>query len=98
VLIRAIGPTLAVFGVTDTLSDPRLRLFSGSTLVAENDNWGGQAGLTAAAAAVGAFALSNPASSDAVLLLTLPPGGYTAQVSGANNGTGVALVEVYELP
>jgi hypothetical protein len=98
VLIRAIGPTLGAFGVTGTLVDPRLQLFSGSTVLRENDNWGGDAQLSAAGTAVGAFALADLASRDAVLLLTLPPGSYTAQVSGVNNTSGIALVEVYEVP
>jgi hypothetical protein len=46
---------------------------------------------------VGAFALAAD-SKDAVLLITLPPGSYTAQISGVNNTTGTALVEVYEVP
>jgi hypothetical protein len=44
VLIRAIGPTLAPFGVTDLLADPKLELFSGPGKIAENDNWGTPAG------------------------------------------------------
>ena len=47
---------------------------------------------------MGAFPLSNAASKDAVLLVTLPPGSYTAQVSGVGGSTGVALIEVYEIP
>jgi hypothetical protein len=46
--------------------------------------------------AVGAFSL-DPQSDDTVLLVTLPPGAYTAQVSGANSTTGVGLIEVYEV-
>jgi hypothetical protein len=98
VLIRAIGPTLAQFGVNDTLADPKLQLFAGSKQLAGNDNWGGDAVLTTTGTAVGAFALPNSTSGDSVLLATLPPGSYTAQVSGANDGTGVALVEIYEVP
>jgi cyclophilin family peptidyl-prolyl cis-trans isomerase len=98
VMIRAIGPTLAVFGVTDTLADPKLQLFADSALVAENNDWGGDAQLVRTAETVGAFALPQATSRDAVLLVTLPPGNYTAQVSGANGGTGVALVELYEVP
>lgn len=98
VMIRAIGPTLAVFGVTDTLADPKLQLFSGSALVAENNDWGGDPQAVRIAEAVGAFAIPQTTSRDAVLVVTLPPGSYTAQVSGANGGTGVALVELYELP
>ncbi len=98
VLIRAIGPALEGFGVSGVLADPRLQLFSGATLVRENNDWGGDAQLTAVGSAIGAFAVANGASKDAMLLVTLPPGGYTAQVSGADGGTGVALVEVYEVP
>lgn len=98
VLIRAIGPTLADFGVTGALADPRLQLFSGTTLLRENNDWGGDAQLTTVGGSVGAFALANATSKDAVLLVTLAPGSYTAQVAGADGGTGVALVEVYEVP
>ena len=96
-LIRAVGPTLGVFGVAGVLADPKLDLFSGTTVIQSNDNWGGGAAITAAAASVGAFALDG-ASKDAVLLVTLPPGSYTAQVSGVGNTTGVALVEIYDVP
>ncbi len=98
VLIRGIGPTLAVFGVTGVLADPQISLYSGTTLVATNDNWetGNVAELNAAAALDGAFAL--PAGSkDAALVLTLPLGSYTVQVSGVANTTGVALIEIYNL-
>ncbi|MBL9188184.1 MAG: peptidylprolyl isomerase [Opitutaceae bacterium] len=98
VLIRAIGPALAAFGVPGVLADPRLQLFSSSTVIRENDNWGGDNQLTTVGASVGAFALADGASRDAMLLVTLEPGNYTAQVSGVNGGTGVALVEVYEVP
>lgn len=98
VLVRAIGPALAGFGVNETMADPQLTLFNASSVkIAENDNWGGNAQITTAAGSVGAFAIANPASNDAVLLLTLAPGNYSAQVSG-NTGGGNALVEVYEVP
>ncbi|MCX6933142.1 MAG: hypothetical protein NTZ29_10720 [Verrucomicrobia bacterium] len=42
--------------------------------------------------------MPNPASRDAALIVTLAPGNYTAQVSGVNDTTGVALIEIYELP
>ena len=98
VLIRAIGPGLAPFGVTGTLADPRLQLFASGTLLRENDNWNGDQLLVNMGNNVGAFEVADRQSRDAMLLLTLPPGSYTAQVSGANSGTGVALVEVYEVP
>ncbi|HVZ64633.1 MAG TPA: PQQ-binding-like beta-propeller repeat protein [Opitutaceae bacterium] len=101
VLIRATGPALAALGVPGTLADPRLDVYSGSTVVQSNDNWGDNGGATALSAAfsqVGAFPLSDPTSKDAALLITLAPGAYTAQVSGVNRGTGVALIELYEMP
>ena len=98
VLIRGVGPALANFGVTGVLANPRLDLFRGSTVMQSNDDWGGAPALSAAFTQTGAFMLPSGASRDAALLLTLTPGSYTAQVSGVNNTTGVALVEVYELP
>jgi hypothetical protein len=98
-LLRGVGPALAAFGVGGTLGDPQLRVYRGSTVIASNDNWGDRtdaAQIVASAAAVGAFAF--PAGSkDAALLINLPPGPYTVQVLGANNATGTALVEVYEV-
>lgn len=95
VLVRAVGPTLGVFGVADTLADPKLELFnSASVKIAENDNF--NAADAATFAAVGAFALA-PGSRDAALVATLAPGGYSAQVSGLGAASGVALVEVYEV-
>jgi hypothetical protein len=100
VLIRASGPALAVapFSVTGTLADPELQLFAGSSLSNSNTGWGGSAEIAAAAASVGAFAWGSPTSADSALLVTLPPGVYSAQVSGASGDSGVALVEVYEVP
>ncbi|MCX6954221.1 MAG: hypothetical protein NTV51_18885, partial [Verrucomicrobia bacterium] len=97
VLIRAVGPTLLGFGVTGALVDPQLALFSGADKIDENDNWGGVPAVAATFFTVGAFPL-DPGSRDAVLLVMLAPGSYTAQVSGANGTTGVALVEVYDVP
>jgi hypothetical protein len=98
VLVRAIGPGLAVFGVPGLMADPRLELFNSSSVrIAANDNWGGDPQLTAAGARVGAFALADARGADAMLLLTLVPGNYSAEVRGANGG-GTALVEVYEVP
>jgi hypothetical protein len=101
-LVRAIGPTLTAFGVAGALADPRLRVFNGDTRLAENDNWSAVSAETTATAQAardtGAFALAN-GSKDAAMILTLAPGAYTAQVSSADGtGTGVALIEVYEVP
>lgn len=100
VLIRGIGPTLAQFGVAAPLADPQLKVFnSASTVIASNDNWsdGDSTTIAATAQAVGAFALPV-GSRDAALLLTLPPGAYTAQISGAASTTGVGLIELYAVP
>ena len=89
----------AAFGVSGTMPDPQLALFSGATKVAENDNWGGDPQLTAAGNGVGAFAIADPAGKDAMLLITLAPGSYTAEVSGVSGTVGGStLVEVYEVP
>ncbi len=99
-LVRAVGPTLAAFGVGGALAQPRLALFSGEREIAANTGWSSgpdAAAIAAAAAAAGAFAL--PAgSADAALVINLAPGAYTAQVSGVGGTSGVALVEAYELP
>lgn len=98
VLLRAVGPTLAVFGVAGVLADPRLELFNGSAVkIQENDNWGGGVELSETFRSVGAFGLDG-GSRDAALVATLATGTYTAQVSGVGGTTGVALVEVYEVP
>jgi uncharacterized protein (DUF1800 family) len=97
ILVRAIGPTLAnaPFRITGALTDPQLSLISSTgAVVATNDNWISADASTFSS--VGAFAL--PANSrDSAIVTTLPSGGYTAQVVGANNGTGIALLEVYEV-
>ncbi|MBC7369637.1 MAG: YHYH protein [Undibacterium sp.] len=99
-LVRAVGPALANFGVAGVLADPALTLYSGTKAVATNDNWSSGADateLSAAGAAVGAFALTT-GSKDAAILTTLPAGAYTAVVSGVGSTTGTALVEIYVIP
>jgi hypothetical protein len=98
VLIRASGPALVQFGVPGTLADPQLQVFSGSTVVAGNSVWGGDGQISETANSVGAFQWRDSTSSDSAILVTLPPGSYTAQVSGENGGTGVAVVVIYEVP
>jgi uncharacterized delta-60 repeat protein len=98
VLIRAIGPTLGNYEVASPLADPLVRVVdSDQKTVGTNDDWGGDAALEVAFTATGAFGLPR-GSKDAALILTLPPGAYTALVSGAGNSTGIALVEVYDYP
>jgi hypothetical protein len=109
-LVRAVGPTLAdaPFNISGALLDPYLKIYRDATLLRENDDWdspaAAQPAIRAAAAQVGAFALRETRNSvtrsglDSVLIMTLPPGSYTAQMSGLDGATGIALVEVYELP
>ncbi len=98
VLIRAVGPTLGAFGVSGTLDDPQLELFKNGVRVGLNDNWEGDAALSATFASVGAFGLTDVNSKDAVMLVTLEPGAYTVVASGVGGSTGIALVEVYDVP
>jgi hypothetical protein len=104
VLVRAIGPTLGAFGVPETLVDPKLDLFAeGGALLRSNDDWGLSAGAGSSSAAAATFALVGAfpleaTTKDAVIVTTLPPGGYTAQVTGVGDSRGVVLVEIYEVP
>ena len=94
-LIRAIGPTLAEFGVRGAASDPTLVVFRDQEVIAENGDWGGSPSLSEVTARVGGFSLPG-GSKDAVVHLTLEPGPYTVHVKNASTAGGVALVEVYD--
>lgn len=102
VLIRAVGPTLAVFGVPGVLAQPRMeiRRQAGGAMLRANQGWmtGGQhVDIIAAGSVVGAFPL--PANSaDSAALVELTPGDYTITVTGSGGGIGEVLVEVYLLP
>ncbi len=99
VLIRASGPALVSFGVPGTLPDPSLSLYNSAAVVlASNTAWAGDGTISATASRVGAFNWTSTASNDSALLVTLPPGSYTAQVKGSSGDKGVALVEVYAVP
>ena len=103
ILIRAVGPALVPMGLStsEVLADPVLTLKdSTGTDIATNDNWGDAptaAILSQVFHSVGAFDLTA-GSTDSVLLVTLPPGVYTALATGKNGGTGIALLETYEVP
>ncbi len=93
VLITARGPSMAgpPHNVPGTLANPTLSLFSGQTVIATNDNWTEAANAAQIQTAIGAP--SNTLES--AILVTLQPGAYTAIVSGAGGGTGLAIVEVF---
>lgn len=98
-LIRVNGPALIPFGVTGVLNNPRLQVtnMSNNTVVAQNDDWAGDPNIITAGSSVFAFPIADGASKDAAVLVTLPPGNYTVQVGSADGGSGVALIEVYEV-
>jgi hypothetical protein len=92
-LIRAIGPSLAQFGVTGVLADPTLRLIDGNGVtIAFDDNW-----RDTQEAAIQATGNAPGSDLESAILATLSPGSYTAIVEGNNGGTGVGLVELFKL-
>ncbi|MEO6246653.1 MAG: lamin tail domain-containing protein [Opitutaceae bacterium] len=102
VLVRAVGPTLglAPFNIPGVMTDPKLELFDNArgVRIDQNNDWGGTTALSAGFASVGAFALTNASTKDAAILVTVIPGQYSVQVSSADGGGGVVIVEIYEVP
>lgn len=96
-LIRGVGPTLAALGVTGTLPDPKLELYSGQTMLVGNDNWDAAATPAATQASVGAFALGSGSRDAALIRNGVGAGSYTVQIVDAGGGSGVALAELYDL-
>ena len=95
VVVRAIGPSLASYGVSGVLSDPTLDIYdSTGTVIASNDNW--QDNINSVD--VQKLGLAPPNALESALVLHLPAGAYTAIVRGAGDGTGVGLAEVYTIP
>jgi hypothetical protein len=94
VVVRALGPSLGSFGVSQPLSDPVLTICdSKGSVIATNDNWQD----AAYASLVEQNGLAPPNQLDSAIVLRLPAGSYTAIVRGAGAATGNALVEVYHL-
>jgi hypothetical protein len=94
VVVRALGPSLSAFGVAGALADPTLELknSNGATL-ASNDEWQ----QSAAATEISSRSLAPGDMHESALAISLPGGGYTAIVRGHNGGTGVGVVEVYNV-
>ena len=93
VIVRALGPSLGNFGVANPLADPVLDLYDANgMLIASNDNWQSDQ-----EAEIDATGLQPSNDAEAAIVITLAPGAYTAIESGKNDGTGVGLVEVYNL-
>ena len=95
VIIRGIGPSLN--GINGELSDPTLELRQGSTLLASNDDWKIKPDGTSQQAEIEATTIPPTNDSESAIVMTLNPGTYTATLSGKNAGTGVGVVEVYDL-
>jgi hypothetical protein len=100
-LIRGAGPALSALGVADALQDPILEIYRGNERIAVNDNWSAdpahQATISAATQSAGAFPFTT-GSRDAGVLLTLPPGAYTAVIRSQDGRPGIGLVDVYLVP
>jgi hypothetical protein len=103
VLVRAVGPSLATFGVNDALTSVVLSVHQGDRLVGSNNGWAGPT-RTASPETVdafdraGAFRFVDEASLDSALVLSLAPGAYTVQVKSGDTASGAALLEVFDLP
>ncbi|MFA5265082.1 MAG: S8 family serine peptidase [Opitutaceae bacterium] len=97
VLIRGIGPNLANYGVPDSLSNPMLTLYSGASAISSNEGWKGNndSSIRTAALSVGAAVLPEDGR-DCAMLLSLPPGPYTAHLKGKLGDTGVGMIEIYD--
>ena len=95
IAIRGLGPSLSQFGLSNVLADPTIELHdsNGVTLIT-NDDWGSDA-VSAAALIANNLAPSNP--KEAGIYTSLPPGAFTAILSGKNGGVGIGLVEIYNL-
>ncbi|MFZ1217872.1 MAG: hypothetical protein WAO00_01195 [Chthoniobacterales bacterium] len=92
VLIRGIGPSLGGAGVGQPLADPTLELHSSSALVASNDNW-----KDTQRTAIENTGIPPGNDLESAIIAQLDPGPYTAILAGRNAGTGVGLVEAYDL-
>jgi len=94
VIVRALGPSLANYGLSGVLSDPKLTIYdSTGAVIASNDNWLDDVN----SIDVQKNSLSPPNPLESALVLHLPAGAYTAIETGADGGTGIGLVEVYTL-
>ncbi len=99
-LIRGVGPGIAMFGLDDATPDVAIELFNDAAeSITSNDDWGTNANATEiemVADSVGAFPFETD-SKDAAILVTLEPGLYTVHLTGPNDSVGVSLIELYEV-
>ncbi|MES2695586.1 MAG: hypothetical protein V4773_19070 [Verrucomicrobiota bacterium] len=99
VVVRALGPTLASFGVTNAMANPRIEIYRGAVKIAENDDWAqgnlNRPHVTMIAPPPPPYSLIPNNAREPALELSLAPGAYTVVVTGAGGSTGVVLTEVY---
>jgi hypothetical protein len=95
VVVRGIGPSLADFGISPVLADPTLELHDGNgAVLVSNDNWQDD---PVSAAQLIALGIAPQDAAESAIYTSLPPGTFTAVLAGQNNGTGIGLVEVYNV-
>ena len=92
VLIRGLGPSLGAAGVNGALANPVLELHKPTAAVVTNDNW-----MDTQKAAIIATGIPPTNKLESAIVATLAPAAYTAILRGKNSGTGIGLVEVYDL-
>jgi phospholipase/lecithinase/hemolysin len=93
VIVRALGPTLSTLGVSGALADPTMTIINSSNVVvASNDNW-----RDTQQSEIAASGYAPPNDLESAIIATLSPGSYTAVVTGKNGGTGIGLVDLYQL-
>jgi hypothetical protein len=93
-VLRALGPSLSGFGLSNVLRDPVLSVYNSSgNLVGTNDNWQSDVNHSV----VEAYGLPPPNPLEAAQVRTLAPGAYTVVVTGKDATPGIALVELYDL-
>jgi hypothetical protein len=101
VLIRAAGPSLIPFGIPNALVNPRLELHDATSTIGTNDNWQttiiGGIITSNQVAQIQASGLAPADPAESCIIASLPPGSYTAIVEGVSGGTGVSIVEAYDI-
>lgn len=93
VVVRAVGPSLADVGIANPLADPTLDLYDGNgAIIRSDDNWREEQ-----ESLIQSTGLAPTNDAESAIIRSLGPGNYTAVVRGKDGGTGVALVEIYNL-
>ena len=95
VVVRGLGPSLADFGISPVLADPTLELHDANGgVLTSNDDWQDD---PVSAAQLSALGIAPTNTVESAIYTSLPPGTFTAVLAGKNNGTGIGLVEVYNV-